>query len=141
MPQRSRAPAVAVLVACAAAIALAACKWRYWRDIDAAPLPATRGDAVGLPHAHGHGVRTPAHEANYLTREMAFVLARKHARGCGLAMVLIALLPVRACCSAGGRALQATACIVAGAASALAGAFVERWLFFAEARHMVTLYY
>ena len=27
------------------------------------------------------------------------------------------------------------------AASALAGAFVERWLFFAEARHLVTLYY
>ena len=27
------------------------------------------------------------------------------------------------------------------AISALAGAFVERWLFFAEAKHMVTLYY
>jgi len=27
------------------------------------------------------------------------------------------------------------------AASASAGAFVERWLFFAEARHLVTLYY
>ena len=25
--------------------------------------------------------------------------------------------------------------------AALAGAFVERWLFFAQARHMVTLYY
>jgi DMSO reductase anchor subunit len=25
--------------------------------------------------------------------------------------------------------------------SALAGALVERWLFFAEARHLVTLYY
>jgi DMSO reductase anchor subunit len=27
------------------------------------------------------------------------------------------------------------------AAAALAGAFVERWLFFAQARHIVTLYY
>ena len=27
------------------------------------------------------------------------------------------------------------------ALSALAGAFVERWLFFAEAKHLVTLYY
>jgi DMSO reductase anchor subunit len=27
------------------------------------------------------------------------------------------------------------------AMAALAGAFVERWLFFAQARHMVTLYY
>jgi DMSO reductase anchor subunit len=25
--------------------------------------------------------------------------------------------------------------------SVLAGAFVERWLFFAQARHLVTLYY
>jgi DMSO reductase anchor subunit len=27
------------------------------------------------------------------------------------------------------------------AIAALAGAFVERWLFFAQARHVVTLYY
>ena len=29
----------------------------------------------------------------------------------------------------------------AAALAALAGAFVERWLFFAQARHLVTLYY
>ena len=29
----------------------------------------------------------------------------------------------------------------AAAAAILAGSFVERWLFFAQARHMVTLYY
>jgi DMSO reductase anchor subunit len=31
--------------------------------------------------------------------------------------------------------------IGAATLSALAGAFVERWLFFAQARHLVTLYY
>ena len=31
--------------------------------------------------------------------------------------------------------------LLAAAVSALAGAFVERWLFFAQARHLVTLYY
>jgi DMSO reductase anchor subunit len=31
--------------------------------------------------------------------------------------------------------------LVAASASALLGAFVERWLFFAEAKHLVTLYY
>jgi DMSO reductase anchor subunit len=36
--------------------------------------------------------------------------------------------------------LQPVACVVA-ALSVLAGAFVERWLFFAQARHLVTLYY
>ena len=29
----------------------------------------------------------------------------------------------------------------AAAVCAIAGAFVERWLFFAEAKHLVTLYY
>ena len=40
---------VIVLAGVLAAIALAVVKWRYWRDIDGAPLPMTRGDAVGLP--------------------------------------------------------------------------------------------
>jgi DMSO reductase anchor subunit len=31
--------------------------------------------------------------------------------------------------------------LAAAALSALAGAVVERWLFFAQARHLVTLYY
>jgi len=39
----------AELAASITAIALATCKLRYWRDIDATPLAATRGDAVGLP--------------------------------------------------------------------------------------------
>ena len=35
----------------------------------------------------------------------------------------------------------AGALLVPAAVSAVAGAFVERWLFFAQARHLVTLYY
>jgi DMSO reductase anchor subunit len=31
--------------------------------------------------------------------------------------------------------------MAAAALSALAGTFIERWLFFAQARHLVTLYY
>jgi DMSO reductase anchor subunit len=33
------------------------------------------------------------------------------------------------------------ALLAVASASALLGALVERWLFFAEARHLVTLYY
>ena len=132
----------AVLVACSGVVALAACKWRYWRAIDARPLSATRGDAVGLPMRTVTLFERPMTQGNYVTREMAFVLARKHARRLrALALVLIAVLPV-SCLLLGWAVapLQATTCIVA-ALSALAGALVERWLFFAEARHLVTLYY
>jgi DMSO reductase anchor subunit len=37
--------------------------------------------------------------------------------------------------------VQAAPWLVVAALSALGGAFVERWLFFAQARHLVTLYY
>jgi len=124
-----------------AALSLVACKWRYWRAIDA-PLPLTRGDAVGLPAREVALFERPMTESNYVTREMAFVVARKHARRLrAIALVLIAVVPV-ACLlvAAGVDTLRTSSCIVA-AASALTGAFVERWLFFAEARHLVTLYY
>lgn len=123
------------------ALALAACKWRYWRAIDA-PLPLSRGDAVGLPARDVALFERPMTESNYITRDMAFVVARKHARRLrAIALVLIAVVPV-ACLlvAAGVDTLRTASCIVA-AASALAGTFVERWLFFAEARHLVTLYY
>jgi len=132
----------ALLVAGVGAMALAACKWRYWRALDTTPLSPTRGDAVGLPMREVALFERPITEGNYITREMAFVLARKHARRLrALALVLIAGVPV-ACLLLGWAVapLLATAC-GAAALSALAGALVERWLFFAEARHLVTLYY
>ena len=81
-------------------------------------------------------------ESNYITREMAFVLARKHAEQLrGVAIGLIAVLPV-ACLLLAGAVVSLQAPLLAAAAlSALGGAFVERWLFFAQARHLVTLYY
>ncbi|WP_159016952.1 dimethyl sulfoxide reductase anchor subunit family protein [Cognatiluteimonas profundi] len=123
------------------AIGLATCKWLYWRDIDRTALPATRGDAVGLPARTVTVFERPHTEANYLTREMAFVLARRQATPLRwLATVLFALLPI-ACLlfvwfNGGGAAWFAAAAV-----SSMGGAFVERWLFFAQARHLVTLYY
>jgi len=137
-----RIPAAALLAGCIGALALAACKWRYWRAIDATPLPFTRGVAVGLPEREVALFERPITESNYVTREMAFVLARKHSRRLrGLAFVLLGVTPVL-CLLAGMLLvpLQPAACVVA-ALFALSGAFVERWLFFAEARHLVTLYY
>lgn len=122
---------------------LGALKLHYWRGIDGAPLPATRGDAVGLPGRTVSVFERPHTESNYLTREMAFVVARKHAhRLRGLSLLLFAVLPIL-CLFAIGRVegVAPVAWLWLAALSALAGAFVERWLFFAQARHLVTLYY
>ena len=127
----------------AAAIVLALLKRRYWRDIDTTPLPMTRGDAVGLPGRTVEVFERPHTEANYLTREMGFVLARKHSRRLrAIALGLFAGLPVLLLLPVAGFVhLDAAPWLMAAALAALLGAVVERWLFFAEARHLVTLYY
>jgi DMSO reductase anchor subunit len=132
-----------VLTALAIVAALVvALKWRYWLQIDRDGLPATRGDAIGLPGRDASVFERPHTEANYITREMAFQVARDRARGLRLGASALLL---------GGPLLAfllhvlwpAHPAIALGAATVLmlGGAFVERWLFFAQARHMVTLYY
>jgi DMSO reductase anchor subunit len=130
-----------------AAVALAAALWwlktRYWHDIDSTPLPMTRGDAVGLPGRQVTVFERPHTDANYLVREMGFVVARKHSRRLRrLAIALFAIVPI-VCMLPVWLFVHFDAGPVFALAtvSALAGAFVERWLFFAQARHMVTLYY
>ncbi|HJW47195.1 MAG TPA: DmsC/YnfH family molybdoenzyme membrane anchor subunit [Lysobacter sp.] len=126
-----------------AAIALAVVKWRYWRDIDGAPLPMTRGDAVGLPGRTVSVFERPHTESNYLTREMGFVVARKHSRKLRtIALTLFAIVPILLLLPVWFFVhLDAAPWLGLAALSTLAGAFVERWLFFAEAKHLVTLYY
>ena len=133
---------VALMIALTAGM-VALVKWMYWRDIDA-PLPLSRAAALGLP-----GDRTvrvferPHTEASYLTREMGYVLARRHsAKLRMLALVLLAVVPIVLLLPLWLVAhVDAAPWLVAASLSALLGAFVERWLFFAEAKHLVTLYY
>jgi DMSO reductase anchor subunit len=74
---------------------------------------------------------------------MAFRIGRRHGRklrrlsygiGLGVALVLSLLTLVSTGRPAGLLAVLA-------AAAGLVGVAIERWLFFAEARHTVTLYY
>lgn len=94
---------------------------------------ATGLDRIGLP-----SVFEPAHTAgNYLMREMIFVVGRKHARKLRLiALVLASLLPALILLLPLGWAGITLAAFVH-----LAGALAARWLFFAEAEHVVGLYY
>ena len=137
------------LLAVAAAISAALCaalKRDYWILLDRDDSPSTPESATGLGRfGTVRSVEAPHTEANYLTREMGFALARKHAtRLRVLALVLFACVPVFAAVGAEfavpGKSL-ATAIAFIAAASATAGMFVERWLFFAQAKHVVMLYY
>ncbi len=122
-----------------------ACAWlkhRYWRSIDAQP-------AVGAGHATGleslgsvRSFEQPHTEENYLTHEMGFVLARKHARKLRRIVLILGFL-VPAVLAVFALAVPAflMPAIWIALVAGLAGVFVERWLFFAEAKHAVMVYY
>ncbi len=122
------------------AVIAAVIKIDYWKLIDGLP-PDTAGHATGLEIlGQVRAFEAPVTEESYLTREMAFVLARKHAaRLRRIAVTLFALIPVLGIMVA----LPSGAMWIApGAAlAASAGLFVERWLFFAEARHAVAAFF
>jgi len=138
---RADLPVVVAILAAACAVI----KREYWQFVDTAPAGSTAESATGLGRFGSvRGAEAPHTEENYLTNEMGFVLARKHAaRLRMIALVLFAALPVALAVPA--MMLQSmalvTLCAVVAAFGVIAGTFVERWLFFAEARHVVMLYY
>ena len=123
------------------ALAGVAFKWTYWRVIDEGSMPTSLGSLTGLEQfGTVRSFEAPHTETNYLLREMGFVLARKHARKLrAIAVVLLYVVPLLA-----GLAVLLGAGrvgVLVALVAATVGAFVERWLFFAEAKHVVTLYY
>jgi sulfite dehydrogenase (quinone) subunit SoeC len=138
----AQVPAWAAAALALLALALALLKHAYWRRIDRQALPSAAA-AIGLP-AIGT-VRTferPHTEPNYLLREMGFVLARRHARRLrALALGLGLLLPVLMLGPAAFWPEAAKFSLPAAALAFQLGALLERWLFFAQARHTIQSYY
>ncbi|MDK3074053.1 dimethyl sulfoxide reductase anchor subunit [Sedimentitalea sp. JM2-8] len=80
---------------------------------------------------------SPHTGTNYLLREFVHVIGRKHARKLRMiSLTLMTVLPVILLLLPFGHVLAALAVL-----SHLAGVAVSRWLFFAEAEHVVGLYY
>lgn len=131
-------------------IALAAAwagKAGYWRFIATTHHPSTPESATGLGRVGTvKRFESPHTSANYLLKEMGFQIARKHADKLRrqthiLAFAIpIALIATSLTLAANSAALQITATILA-AIAITAGTTIERWLFFAQAKHVVTLYY
>lgn len=132
------------LIATICVIAALLAKWAYWRSIDTAKPVATIASATGLgTEDNVRLLESPHTGGNYLLNEMGFRIARKHAvKLRKLAILLTFLLPVCLCAIALlSSGMTATAAIVLAALAAQIGITLERWLFFAEAQHVMALYY
>lgn len=113
----------------------------HWRHADRSERPdasLSLGNATGLGHLGTLRLLEAPHSGeNYLLREMAYQIGRKHA----LKLRWIALIA--------GYALPAMILVISGhwfasacaVVSHSAGILASRWLFFAEARHVMALYY
>jgi DMSO reductase anchor subunit len=118
-------------------------KWLYWSFIDSVPVSSTPGSAVGLGAANVRSIEWPHTEANYVLKEMGFQVARKHASALrGVAIWAGFVLPAIMIESSILLAPDILPLLAVPAALVMAlGIVTERWLFFAQARHTVTLYY
>ncbi len=121
-------------------------KMNYWRSTDDQTETSSPGTATGLG-ASGETVRlldAPNTSENFVMREMGFRIARKHsAQLRQITLTLLFALPLILTLIASMLDGQGTliALTLATVLSAGVGVVVERWLFFAEATHVVTLYY
>ena len=137
---RTGIPALGVITIVALVLAAVA-KLIYWIGIDNMKPIYTMGDATGL----GGDVRQwelPHTSENYIQSEMGYRVGRKHGRklrmivgGCLVAAMALTWIAF-ATGGAIGPVLAVLAVVLAGIASV-----VERWLFFAQAKHVVSLFY
>lgn len=126
------------------AIGAAWVKLAYWRWIDASAPVATIEAATGLGWLGPVRSLDPPHtEENFLLREMGYVIAREHAsrlrRIATVVGFVVPLVLLIGSALVGG--VAGVAALFVAAVLVLSGIYVERWLFFAEATHTVTLYY
>ncbi|MBJ6981637.1 DmsC/YnfH family molybdoenzyme membrane anchor subunit [Luteimonas sp. MC1572] len=139
---RGQGPAMMLASLALLGALLAGLKWLYWLAIDGAGAPAARGAALGLPGRDAKVFERPHTEANYITREMVFELARRHALRLRIAMSFgLVAAPLLATLLVATGLLSPVAGVLLATLGLLAAAFVERWLFFAQARHVVSAYY
>jgi DMSO reductase anchor subunit len=121
-----------------------ALKLAYWRRLDSGDGGSTAESATGLGRfGRVQQFEAPSTGQSYVMHEMGFEIARRHARALRRAtlafgflaplafLVIGALLP-----PPGPQVLDALAMIACAF-----GITLERWLFFAEAKHAATLYY
>ncbi|MEQ8735257.1 MAG: DmsC/YnfH family molybdoenzyme membrane anchor subunit [Rhodospirillaceae bacterium] len=133
---------LAIILVLAAAII----KNGYWSRLNSAWAEQVEkaGAAVASPGKTVHSVEWPHTEANYVLKEMGYRIARKHAESLRRYSRIL-LFAVPAVVFGVMPSLLPLSIfvwvVVPSLILTLVGVVLERWLFFAEAKHVVTLYY
>jgi DMSO reductase anchor subunit len=134
-------------LAIAALVAVWSVKSVWRRNLHTPAPSSTPETATGLGHIGKVRLFERPHVTeNYLTREMGFKVARKHAaRLWSIALFLGGAVPalILFLLAVAGQTAGPLAAVFAGVAvlSHATSVLAERWLFFAEARHAVMNYY
>lgn len=115
-------------------------KLAYWRDVDNGLGNSTIMSATGLKGAVTP-LEPPHTEPNYLIKEMGFRVAQRHSQRLRRGALLFGLAIPLAIAGLAVVLPSAGIFLIMGSASILVGTFLERWLFFAEAKHTSMLYY
>jgi len=118
-------------------------KFLSWHHTDGMVPTTTIGTATGLGALGQVRPLDPPHTAaNYIMKEMGFRIARKHAAKLRrIAGVLGVLAPLMLMVAGWTMPALDRAADLLAAPVATVGVLVERWLFFAEAKHVAMLYY
>ena len=114
-------------------------KIRWWWNLDNNQSDSNLATATGLGSFGTVRSLMPPHTSeNYLQKEMGFVIARKHAMKLRiLSLTLGGIIPITVLLSGTLSSILLGISLLIH----LIGVFIERFLLFAEAKHVVTLYY
>lgn len=114
-------------------------KYFWWRMLDTKKSGSSLASATGLGALGKVKTLMPPHTSeNYLQTEMGFVVARRHAvKLRAISFLLGCVIPLLCLLLAAKSIVLLSVVLLAH----LVGIFVERWLFFAEAKHVVSTYY
>jgi DMSO reductase anchor subunit len=124
-------------------VSAALVKWSYWRAIDTSSPLSTAESATGLGRfGTVSQLQSPHERENFVLKEMGFRVARKHARKLRrIAVGLLFVVPVIGSAMVVGGGVMGIVGAWLALLAAIPGVVIERWLFFAEAKHVVGLYY
>ena len=119
-------------------------KLAYWHRIENEDKTWTIEQATGLKSSTSvNQIEAPHFQDNFVQREMGYKVARKHGRK--LKRYTIALAFIVPMMLLGLDIIIdnqfSIALTILSVASAAIGVVIERWLFFAQAQHVVTLFY
>ena len=118
-------------------------KIKYWKMLDVMPANSNIESATGLGGiGKVHVLEKPHTSENYLQQEMGFQIARKHSEKLRkIVLISLFILPIIFITLTFLIPNIAFTLTLIAIAPATIGISIERWLFFAEAKHVVMSYY